>query len=381
MSIESDKEAKILKFIKENEDCNTGGRFQTEYRGRLIPLEIYRLPIDLLTYNLENGRFAADKLAKEAELKRKLNPENKNDVREIKKLLLEKDSEKTNQLREDIMRIGQVNPGIITSAGNVINANRRMAVLSELKEKTGDEKYGYLLVGILPNGADAKDIWIAESKIQFGQEFKTDYTPINRLLKIRDAIKTRDMKEEEVANVLSMKLEDIKKDLSRLTLIERYLEYIGKFEEYTHIDKEEIHEHFINLQNNLESARDDFLSTEEQIKFLKLHFESIRAGFPHLFIRELKRIGNNEETKQKSFSVFDKLKNREIDLESFKDEVQDIIDDDKLRSKGEPKRLLQRAYSLLWQFDNNKGSQKVNIHEKNIFASIEEIIKKIKERE
>lgn len=359
------------------------GRFQTEYRGRLVPLTIYRIPLEFLTYNLENGRFAADKLAKEARLGRKLNPNEKEDIETIRKLLLEKEPEKTEQLMEDLKRIGQVNPGLITVAGNVINGNRRMAILSELRKKTGDEKYGYLFLGILPKGADKKDVWIVESKIQFGQEFRVNYSAVNRLLKIRDAIQNRDMTEQEVANALSMNSEDVKKDLSRLEIIERYLDYIKKPKQYTHIDKGDdqkgIHEHFINLQNNLEGSQDDLSNTAEQIKFMNLHFEAIKAGFPHLFIRELKRIRNNEETKENSFSVFDRLKNKEIGLDDFKSEIEDIINFDKERSKGEPKRLLQNAYRLLHEF-SKRYNQKLDFPEKKLFSYIEDIVKQIKEK-
>jgi len=379
MSLESDKEIRLKKYIEENNDCKTGNFFKTEYKGELIPLEIHRLPIDLLTYNLENGRFAADKLAEEARLKRKLNLEEGEDVEKIKKLLLERRPDETKQLMDDLKRIGQVNPGIITVAGNVINANRRMAILSELKEKTGDEKYGYLSVGILPKGADAKDIWMAESKIQFGQEFKVNYTAVNKLLKIRDAIQNRDMEEKEVANALSMNIEDLKKELARLGIIERYLDYIGKSKEYTYVDEEGIHEHFIDLQNNLEGSHDDFSNVEEQVKFINIHFELIKADSPHLFIRDLKRIKKNNETKDNTFSIFDKLKNKEINLKDFKSEIEDIINFDKERSKGEPKRLLQGAYRLLSEF-NKRYNQKLCFPEEKIFNYIEEIVKQIKEK-
>lgn len=378
MSIESDKEIRLRKYIKENDDCLTGGRFQTEYKGQLIPCEIYRIPIELLTYNLENGRFAADKLAEEARLKRRLNPEDKEDVEKIKKLLLEKDPKETNQLKDDLARIGQVNPGIITVAGNVINANRRMAILSELQEKTGDEKYGYLDVGILPKGADSRDIWIAESKIQFGQEFKVKYGPINVSLKIRDAIQNRNMNEADVANALSMKVEEIQNYLKRLNLIERYLSYIGRPKEYNYLEKEGIYEHFINTQNNLDSTKDDFLGVEDEIKFRDLHFESINAGFPHLFIRKLKNVKNDEGTKEKSFSILSKLKDNKVGLESFKDEIRETMELYEIKIKGEPKRLLQRAHGLLYEF--NKHVQELNVPEKNLFSYIEEIVKQIKEK-
>jgi hypothetical protein len=113
MALESDKEARLNKYINDNEDCSIGRHLQIEYKGKLLHRQIYRLPIDLLTYNLENGRFAADKLEEEARLGRKLIADNEEDAEKIRNLLLEKDPDETKRLKEDLMRISQKDAGIV----------------------------------------------------------------------------------------------------------------------------------------------------------------------------------------------------------------------------------------------------------------------------
>ena len=71
MSQISDREKDIEKYIKENPDCKQGSTHKERYKGKLIEFPVFRIPIELLTYNLENGRFAADLLAIEAQEKRR----------------------------------------------------------------------------------------------------------------------------------------------------------------------------------------------------------------------------------------------------------------------------------------------------------------------
>ena len=85
-------------------------------------------------------------LEKEEQLKRKLDPTKKNDDQVIRKLLLEQNENETAALMADIQKNGQLEPGIITFDGAVINANRRMAIMRSLFEKTKEDKYKYLMV-------------------------------------------------------------------------------------------------------------------------------------------------------------------------------------------------------------------------------------------
>ena len=100
--------------------------------GKLQDLDVFRLPTKLLVFNIGNGRFAAELMAEEKRLNRKLDTTKAEDAKVIKKLLLEQDEKETEALKADIKKNGQIYAGIITFDGAVMNANRRMAILQQL---------------------------------------------------------------------------------------------------------------------------------------------------------------------------------------------------------------------------------------------------------
>ncbi len=348
MSQISDREKEIEKYIKENPDCKQGSTHKERYKGKLIEFPVFRIPIELLTYNLENGRFAADLLAIEAQEKRKLDMTNDKDIEIIENLLLTNDPKDTKELKTELINVGQKDPATITSAGNIINANRRVAVLKKLLHETGDEKYAYLETMILPRGTDAAEIWKIEARIQYGQDFKVDYGPVNELLKIRDA-RDKKIPIKVIANELGESIEEINKRLERLTLIEEYLKYIKQPKNYKLIQDRGLHEHFIDTQDNLKKFKDEELNSNEIHKFLKLHFEAIKAEVPHReIIRKFKEFVNYDDIKKEAFSVLDKITNNKINQEEFERNLYDIVDMTKAKKRREkPVQQLKHVLDLI----------------------------------
>src|SRR5262249_828113 len=128
-------------------------------KGEPQHLQVYKVPIKYLIYNIRNGRFAAELLAKKSELKRKLDPASPENARIIQKLLLKLNPNETEALKNDLRQNGQLDPGVITRDGAVINANRRMAILASLHDETHNPKFEYLRAARLPKDVDEKDIW------------------------------------------------------------------------------------------------------------------------------------------------------------------------------------------------------------------------------
>lgn len=347
----SDRQKAIEKYIKDNPECKIEQILRVEFKGEIKSLPVYRIPVKFLTYNLENGRFAADLFAEEAKQKRKLDPVNiRKDSETIKRLLLVNNPKETKLLKGDLKRFGQRDTGVITSAGNVINANRRMAVLSELKKETGDSKYDYLEVAILPRSADDKDLWRIEAKLQYGRDFKVKYGPINELLKVRGAFK-KGLTKKEVAYELGETAKEVEERLERLKLIEAYLDYIKKPKNYKLIEEINISEHFIDTQNNLKKLKEE-VSANELHKFLILHFEAISAGFPHLEVRKLKKFDEYREVKKDVFLTLDKKLKEKIDEQEFKELLEDALQMVRVRKKEEkPVQELKHALDLINKVD------------------------------
>jgi len=113
--------ALIDNYIEDNPDskCNVSAYALLE--GKMIPLDTYRLPVNIVYYNIQNGRFAAEyRETCQSYRKDELNSTEPNDIKLIEELLY---STNNDILKEDLMRMGQKEAGIITRDGFVINAN------------------------------------------------------------------------------------------------------------------------------------------------------------------------------------------------------------------------------------------------------------------
>jgi hypothetical protein len=297
----TDSEKEIQAYINNFPQCKLRRIQPTEIGGKRVDLEVYSLPTRLLYFNIRNGRFAAEYKEKKSKIGRDLDPKDKKDALVIRQMLLDQSKEATKLLKEDLCRVGQKNPGVITSDGAVINGNRRLAVFQQLYEETGEEKWAYLEVSILPKGTSEKDIWRIEAGLQFSREERLDYGPINRLLKLREGVNAG-LTPQQIAATLygGFKPKEIQEDLDRLKLIESYLDYVGKPGHYK--TAEGLHEHFIDLRKINVLEQEKGTNPLDIWTMTKFGFEMIRNGTSHWDIRELKDILNDPKARANLFS-------------------------------------------------------------------------------
>lgn len=84
-------------------------------------------------------------------------------------------------LVDSLHESSQLEPGIITAEGVLINANNRAVALRDLNEK-------YIRVGVLPEEATTQEITELEARLQLAKDYKQDYTFTNELLFIQEQI-------------------------------------------------------------------------------------------------------------------------------------------------------------------------------------------------
>ena len=84
-------------------------------------------------------------------------------------------------LVDSLRESGQLDPGIITHAGVLVNANTRAVALRRIGEE-------YIRVGVLPSGATEKEIIELEARLQLARDYKQDYTLTNELLFVKEQI-------------------------------------------------------------------------------------------------------------------------------------------------------------------------------------------------
>jgi hypothetical protein len=361
--MKSQREVEIDAYIKANPSAEEPQGLPLNLHGQLTKQPIYRLPTRLLVFNIANGRFAAEALEAEKRLKRRLDATKEDDAKLIRKLLLEQDKNETENLKNDLIKNGQLDPGIITSDGAVINANRRLATLLLLHERTGDEKYEYIRVARLPHGVGEKDLWKIEAKLQFGRDFRLEYGPINELLKIR-AGKASGLSEKQISEALNHRYSEkqVSEKLRILSLIDTYLTTIGKPGEYRHIQVDlRAVEKFISLQSNVITPLEKTKGKSTDIpKLVEIGFSMISRGqgeHRHWDIRKLKDIVELKQAKEALWKAFDGKKGLKKDADKVSQafwNAETILDAQ--QAKDKPAQLASDALSILQQIDSRHPS-------------------------
>lgn len=374
MPFDPSKRRIIQEHLKRKEE-DAGGKDRLrldklEVKGEVHLEPIYKFNFDELGFNKANGRVHAEVIEKEAELGRALDIWDRDDQKILKDLLLSIGKYENEKVKVDLAKKGQIRPGIITCDGRVINGNRRKALLEELYDETGEEKYKYLEVHVLPSDITRSELWLIEAGIQMSAPQQLDYSPINNLLKLKDGKLSGLRIEDMAARIYGVTAEKIKMDLERLDLIDEYLtDFIGKPGKYYLVRG--LAEHFIDLQKRILWAQNprgpikrDWSPDENDINELKLvGFYFIRGGFKHMRIRNLRDLfakTKNWEIARKALGVDPQLDESEMvqaglsevqeseenEEENEDEEIDEITEDDHIKTNIEERDLKEE---VIWR--------------------------------
>ncbi|MDC0199909.1 hypothetical protein OAJ83_03565 [Candidatus Nitrosopelagicus sp.] len=286
--LNSDNKTRIDEYITTN-DCEENDSIPVNLKGEKKRLQVYRLPIELLYYNIRNGRFAAEYINEVKKQGGELKPEDKEDAKKIKNLLWNLDVNESKRTYDDIKDRGQWLPGIITEDGYVIDGNRRMTILSKLFEDTSNDEFKFIKVGRLPGDVDKNDLWKLEAGIQLGKDEILRYGPMNELLKLRQGVNAGITTSEIAKTLYGIDDKDeIELKLDRLERIDEYLVHVGKPGDYKLADRKV--EHFAELQKIIvtEDRMGVDTTTRQKIKFAV--FCLIYDGIGHRELRKIERM-------------------------------------------------------------------------------------------
>ena len=329
MSLNPDNKIIIDKYISNNPESKLDKTFPISLKGQKKDLHIYLLPTELLFYNIRNGRFAAE--YKEL-VKREgghLEPENQDDAKKIRDLLLNLDRNETIKTYEDIKIRGQWNCGIISEDGYLVDGNRRMSILSKLYEDTGQEKWKFIEVAKLDESIGPEYLWSLEAGIQLGKDEIVRYGPINELLKLKEGVDAGLSLKSIVKTLYGYEdEEEINIKLKRLELIEQYLGFIGSPEKYSLVKNN--HDHFIDLQNVIGQCKKISYDPEKIGKIKHVAFELILEG--KINSKDLRKI--RQMVEQNNLDAIDEIEKASTELkphlskqESIESTTEDVIDE------------------------------------------------------
>lgn len=414
------EERKIkIKEISEGKPVATGTKLK--YQGEIREFNVYKIPIEFLAYNVENGRISS--LVKS--YKREHGPLNINieaDSNQIAKFLFDSSEERNKKTMKDLAENGQIEPGIITMDGIIVDGNRRASLLRRIAlssdyDQTTKDKCSYFLARILPEDADEKEILRLETSFQMGADSKVDYNAIEKYLHTRD-LRHKRFTLEQIAEYMGLESPNVVAlNLEIMELIDSYLETYGYNGIYTRLPRG-CEDDFLKLNTaikKIQSGKIQWIPTDQldevETDLRNISFDFIRLEEKGDFdFRAIASTSNNnflnDENTWRNFttgyndviikidgeedtdSILSKASNDEDAnrllnqrdskwKESMRDNLMDIFNDCKniienKKEKGKPESLLKKAINALSEIDIKSASKASNRLE--LTAKINEII-------
>jgi hypothetical protein len=302
----------------------------------------YKVPVEFLRFRKDNGRIASDVMTYEKD-KGELNETTDFGQSELKRFLLKKDPDPTEELTNDILKNGQEDFAVITVDGFLINGNRRKMVLENLKQK-------YMKVVILPGLGELEppptneEIEQVENRYQFQKTGKAEYYNFDMALAVKRKL-DMGMELEEIllddANYEGLKGNELKSKIQKfreeyiepLKCVDRYLEELKRPGHYNTIsegrgDKNGRWQAFLDyykLYKKLRSDKDKIklkIQEGDEGKIENVAFKIIRKRTlqgvdkkAHEIIRKLPQLVQNPNSKRELFKLL------EIDFNLPKEEI------------------------------------------------------------
>ena len=357
----------IDEYIGNNPDCKLNQSRIETIHGDQVEVHGYRLPTKLVFFNINNGRFQTHYINLVKKYGGDMDSQKPADAEKIKNLLLTLDSKDgglsidSKRTMNDIKKKGQLELGIITQDGFLIDGNRRMAVLQKLFDDEHDSKYEYINVARIEQSILDKEMYAIEASVSLGMDPKVRYGPLNELLKLDQGLKIG-YNASEIANLLygDIPEDEIKTKISRLNLIQDYLKHFFKDAENLLL-AEGKNEHFIELQKILDLAKDKSITEKTKIRYAA--FNLIYSGVSSDRLRIIKFALNEE------YDITTLLKIADITNVSEQKENDD--DDDLEDEKTESEVLFLNLEDEVKAQKNSKSPSIILTHILNNFKALD----------
>jgi hypothetical protein len=223
MPLTNEQRKSKIDLIRQGDPINI---VKIPYRDKTAyEVKVYQIPWDALIYNQFNDRIG---LA----LKTKLNPLGAegltHDYDEILHELIEKELWESavpeNKITKQSMEVGeQIEPGIITADGVIVDGNRR-ALIAKLAGKK------FFLTGVLDDLYEGNEEILRdlETQLQFSVESKVDYNPLEKYFKVKTHVEKFNKSYEKLAKLMGPKYKPSKLiDMHEIAnLMDEYLTFL-----------------------------------------------------------------------------------------------------------------------------------------------------------
>ena len=389
------REARKAKLQEIRQSGNKIGTVKVPGRGTQ---DVFRIPLQYLSYNPYNTRFLAQSKTLEKTLGRDLRDDDPEDVKQIEEFIWKEKETKNNSTIDSLIKDGQLVPGVVTIDGVVLSGNRRFRLLNEIsrnKSKYGSghanlDGLGYFEAAIIPEELDKRETIKYESFYQYGAEDKADYDPIQKYIAAHDQ-KLLGFEDKEIAdnfrNLTGGNPKEVEKWLEVYDLMEEYLDYIGENGIYTALEGKE--EAFLQLRTVYKSFKNsrgggvvDWDFDENDLADLKCRFyDFLRIDLPtHSFRIFKKAFKSRDDWKKFNAEVEDETE--EIDsFVEYRNNYEDLsIDEISRRRNRDYKDRNAATFGKIYAKLNSTYAEKeVQETPLNISSQILQKIKKLSE--
>ena len=384
MPHKSKMEKKIDDYLDGNVAAKKNNKKKVWIKGEYKELDVYRFPIHLLTFNLDNTRFEVQKLKDEKENGPidATTPEGKERI--IKLLIydrgkMDKDAKK---LITSLKKNKQLEPGIMTPDGAIIDGNRRLACLIYLDRNTSGNQFAYFDACRLPPGSEELDYFTVEADNQWAKDLKKEYDPLNKYMMLRRALRVFELSPKAIGHLRRVSTKEIEKEIAELEVMEEFLRTTEEPEDFTQIDGQT--ENFTEIAKQLTKYKKASAKATEIKKYKKLAFSLIKV--------------NQETPKTTTYRDFRKMNRafssgtkRLISAYSKAQGVKDPEEVKEVMSKGAEKTQMQKIkkkpdnlaadlYETAKKLREERREQTFSQNCKNLLERSEAIINKILEK-
>ena len=346
------KKFEIIQKLQHLKTKDPLGKKPIYYRGNRQDLPFYDIDLNLLRFNPLNDRIHTD--IKEYEqttgMDFNLLPITKMNTI-ISEMIWSKHESKNKKTLEDIKRKNQLEVGVVTKDGLIVDGNRRFMLLLKINEESSENRpfRAIILDETYDDDPTSKfNIKLLEMDIQDGEDTKEDYSAIDKYIRVINFV---DQYIESVSKkadytLLAKKLKTTEKNIKERyeigKMMQRYLEYIECPNLYSRLkNTEELFKKLYSTHHRIASGGGKTPWTFDKINdaqdYESIGFDLIRWGYnpkadtgkwtTSRNLREIYFKDSDENTVFSNKNVWTHFKERIIDFQENKENKEKSIDE------------------------------------------------------
>lgn len=243
------------------------------WEDALVPMKVYKIPLEYLVYNKYNGRILSRTKSLETQ-HQEIDATSAEGKKLISDLLWDSNEGRNKFTLRNIKEYGQQKVGIITRDGIIIDGNRRAMLLN----KSGSFDYFKAVVLDVTLEENPLEIEKLETSFQMGEDEKVNYNPTEKYIKSKllyeKLTNSSYSSDADRHTVDSDALRKISKWMGMGTDTSEIIRYLNTMEV---MDEYLDHMEYQGIYTQLDKREDQFLSLT---KWLKTYYgEASKKGF------------------------------------------------------------------------------------------------------